>query len=194
MVKPRSKSRGHEEDSNQGLILGALACGLIGVGAALFLSSKKGKCLREDIADTYDNLSDKAYELKNSLFGHRETFMDKVHNWVTPEEHSHTNLVIGSVAGGLLGATAIYFACKQSGVSCQDLIHKAQILIPKDLRRKSERWLNKTKDTLEKVSSAIHQFEDELEDPSESRESPLHGVVELANLGYRLFNTIKGRR
>lgn len=193
MVKSRSK--GNVDGGNQALAIGAVAGGLLGLGVTLFLTSKKGKHLCSDMYETYQNLSDKASDLKDDLMEQSEDLMEKVQNWVSPEEqHSNTNLIIGSIAGGLLGATAIYFACQQSGMSCQSFINKAQVMLPKDLKKKSECWLQKTKETLEKLTNALNQFEENVEETVHSKESKVQGIVDLANLGFRLFNSIKQRR
>lgn len=60
-------SEEEEEECNKDLLIGGLAGGVLGAVVALLLAPKAGEDLRQDLMDTYEDVSDKTQEFANSL-------------------------------------------------------------------------------------------------------------------------------
>lgn len=175
------------ESDNSLLLIGAIAGGLLGAGAAAFLSSEKGQEWCEDLSCACQNLSDKVSDkacgLKENIRNRKEDFIDKIQGWggTTRCRRSHPNLFLGGAAGGLLSAAALYLLCQKYGIcSTSD---------------KEETWMNRAKSMLQKVQNALeNECEECQEQTDNSKETGLNNIIDLAHFGVRLFNLVKQRR
>jgi gas vesicle protein len=56
-----------EEESSRDLIIGGLVGGIVGAALGLMLAPKSGEALRHDIADTYDDISERTHEFADNM-------------------------------------------------------------------------------------------------------------------------------
>lgn len=72
----------HEPADRTNLTIGAIAGGILGISAILFLSSESSKGIRDRIADTIETLSDKAHSFEDMAHDAAESFEDRISPWV----------------------------------------------------------------------------------------------------------------
>ena len=96
-----------EKNSNNHFVLGTLIGGALAGVATLLLAPKRGCELREDISDTF---SEKYDQLSDALEDYSPRRL-----WEPEPETNHTSLVVGSVVGGLLAATAALLLAPRTG-------------------------------------------------------------------------------
>lgn len=118
-------------------IIGAAVGSLLGSVAALLVAPKSGKKLRQEIRDTYCDLSEKAEDLAhkgrkaaytigshtNEWAGKARSAVDdakkSVRSWISDEEeegdHPAQDFLVGSLVGGILGAVAGLLLAPKSG-------------------------------------------------------------------------------
>jgi gas vesicle protein len=126
----------HYHVNTKEFVVGAVVGSLLGSVAALLVAPKSGKGLREDICDTYCNLSDKTHDLarKGRSFARnascqtcdwaskaRSAFDGArryVKGWRATEEEEEQctkDFLIGGIAGGILGAVVGLLMAPKSG-------------------------------------------------------------------------------
>lgn len=100
-------------DRKTNFVVGTLLGGAVGTIAALLLAPKSGCDLRQDIADTYDDVTDNVTR--------------RLPNFRKKEESSNTGLMLGGIAGGALGiAAALLFTPIAGRRIRKRIINKAQ--------------------------------------------------------------------
>lgn len=193
-----------EPSSITRIMLSVVAGGVVGATTALLLAPKSGKKLRGDLYDAYEDMSDRGREFINdavdrgqcaakSAGEYADNMKTAARDFIrkAPEASSpNVNLIIGAVAGGCLGAAAIYLlSSKENEVDFAQKIRAAGSKIS------STNWL----DTARNVLDTIQQKVNGQHNGSEMEEG-VHGhnkmqeVLEFASLGLRLWENIKKRR
>lgn len=66
-----------EEQTTRDLLIGGLIGGVLGAAVALMLAPKSGEDLRQDIADTYDHVSDRTHEFVDHMAKNGKAFAKK---------------------------------------------------------------------------------------------------------------------
>lgn len=207
----RAKFREYERsNSNYTFLYGILAGGIAGAAAALLLAPKTGKQIRKKIKDTYDDISEKIEDTKDSLVDQGEDLIETAQGWMSGSD-TKSNIIIGGITGGLfLGAVAAFIlAYKSQGRDAYEaFVEKAQEfakhlkshseVIPQEFRNKAEKWLHKANCVLNSLEKALknghesHAYDD-IEEEVEGH-SPVNQFLDLADLGMRIFHTLKHRR
>jgi gas vesicle protein len=72
----------HQPADHTNLTIGAIAGGILGISAILFLSSESSKGIRERLAETIETLSDKAHTFEDMAHDAAENFEDRISPWV----------------------------------------------------------------------------------------------------------------
>lgn len=169
------KQKSETDKFVKGLVIG----GVVGAALYLFASSKKGEEWQEDINDVYHDLSKKAVKATKKLRESGEDLYEdyskgllkKAHHISTPPK----NVLIGSIAGGLLGIAAVYFLSNSRPES--------------KFLASSESWVKKAKSVLDTIDSAIAKEEDS----EPEKNTIVDDALQLATLGIRLYNNYKER-
>ena len=181
MLKDKSVKHVKNEHSKM-LFLGTIAGSLLGAGLTFFLTQKGGKHYRNQVYDTYNSFSEKANELKDN-------FLNNTSHSKSAETHKF-NLVIGGITGALIGAAAIaYFTNKNNSEAF--LKHSAGF-IPENLKSKTGYWVKQAKNIINTVDHVLDEDES-TEESTSSQSNMVDDLVELANVGMRLFQSYKQR-
>jgi gas vesicle protein len=95
------------EDKHQGknFLIGTIVGGLAATAAALLLAPKSGFDLRQDISDKYSQISD-SIDL--------ESLISSLSSSEEPKK-SNTGLILGGIAGSVLGGVAAFLLATKSG-------------------------------------------------------------------------------
>lgn len=75
-----------EEDTSRDLLIGGVVGGIVGAALGLLLAPKSGEDLREDIADTYEDISDRTREFADNVSKRGKSFAkttsSKANKWL----------------------------------------------------------------------------------------------------------------
>ena len=217
-------------------IVGAAVGSLLGSVAALLMAPKSGKRLRQDLNDMYCDLSDSTCDLtrkgkylarsvgnqacdwtgkaKGLVDGAKKSLCGLVSCEEECEEEGTRDLIIGGVAGSVLGAAiALLLAPKSGDKFRQDIVDTYEDAIDRtqdyaqQLRKKGRGYAKKAQSKTNKwlafAKEAIDGFTDEVEDRSEDLtdavkklipNEKIHELLDWADLGYRLWQGVKSRR
>lgn len=180
---------------SQRLVMGLIAGGLIGAGAALILTPKSGKQLRRHLSDVCQNLAETTDEIKESLLQRGEEFIDSAQEWTkSPQSPSTISLAIGGITGCALGATIAILISHQNEKTCTNPRNhfKEASRFSHDIGLKAQTWISNAKSFVDTMHDVLHT--EEAESKPTSGSSPIHEILELASLGARLFQNFKNRR
>ncbi|MBA3958555.1 MAG: YtxH domain-containing protein [Parachlamydiaceae bacterium] len=189
--------------NNNDLLKGALIGGVLGGVAALFLASKSGKELRNDICEGYDNITCKGQELANDIKEKGNSFLHVFGKEIEEEEESDYNsFLIGGAIGAVIGATAALLLAPQSGDRLRT-----------QLGDQYEAIRDKAEDFVEGVGTTGEHAFDQLQDwkdtfftiaeklSSHGSKKGKHGshskfsdLSDWANLGIRLYQQLQNRK
>lgn len=177
----------HPSHNNGGKIAGALVIGTILSAAAAFLiTTKKGKKIRHDLVDIYDDIS------------------EQTHYFIKPKKGNNRNLLIASVAGGILGISAIAFLASHAGQNFRDnltttfkrISDKTSSLANEleevaedtvgNLEEKITPWVKIAGD----LASTLSAFSNK-KNTRYKHQSAVDTVADWAGLGIRLFQSLK---
>lgn len=214
-------------------VVGAVVGSLLGSIAALLAAPKSGKNLCQDICDAYcdasektQNLAKKGSSLAKSMGCQTCDWTSKakstvegvgksVKEWISGEEqieeHEGTrDLLIGGLAGGLLGAVVGLLLAPKSGErlrqdivdNYEDVSEKAERLAKKGksfartASSRADKWLNFAKHFVEELTeNAQDTGEDWVEKAKELvHNDRLSEIMDWAALGFRVWQGIKSKR
>ncbi len=179
----KKEVRSNNEVSN--LLLSAAAGGVLGAAAALLLAPKAGAQLRQDILDTYSDVSDKTQDL-----------VDVASRYVSQPKRSSNGrllLLIGAIGGGLLGASAGRLLSNNEKL--EPSFTRRMTQAGKSFAENSVDWIDTAKDVLNTLSQTIHQDGQQAEEADEEEEkNPLREVINWANLGFQVWQNLSKRR
>lgn len=89
-------SEEEEEDTTRDLLIGGLIGGVLGAAVGLLLAPKPGEELRHDLAETYEDLSDKAQDFTNNVTKRGKSFaktaQSKANKWLSLAQSVVENL------------------------------------------------------------------------------------------------------
>jgi hypothetical protein len=167
------------------LFLLTAAGGLLGVTAGLLLAPKSGKRLRQDLHDTYDNMTEKGAEYLDNA---RETATQ----WIGEEYPSNTHLAMGLIGGGILGAAAIYLLTRDEEES-QSFAQRFRTLG----RSASEKitsgdWVDTAREFLDQLRENGHPEETRAKF-SESVQDGSNELLKWANIGLSIWQNLQKR-
>jgi gas vesicle protein len=183
------------------IMLGVAAGGIVGVTTALLLAPKAGKRLRGELYNAYEDISERSKDFINDAMDKGQTavkstgeFADNVKATArefmrnTPDiSNPNVNLLIGALAGGCIGAAAIYMLSHKEIES--DFATKI-----KAAGRGASHWIDTARDVLGSIQSTAnnlqHNGSEILDDVQNNK---MHDVLEFASLGLRLWENIKKR-
>jgi gas vesicle protein len=159
---------------NPGVVGTLVAGGLLGVAAALLLTTKKGQEIQDGISDFYHDASDKFDDLSDQVIEKSTQVSKGITDkfcCAQPRCQKNLNLVIGGIAGGVLGIVA---ALAISGERLEDFRnHVAHTF--EDLSGKAH-------DIGEGVGEKAHHFAENLEDQ----------VSYWTNVAHQVIGMVKG--
>jgi gas vesicle protein len=214
MVKIKSmESNACSQNHLNNLLISATAGTIIGATTALLFAPKSGRRLRDDIYRTYEDLSEKGQDLMDDVVERGQKAADTASDYAediknsasnlfgsTTQDNSNTNLLIGAIGGGVLGLAAVLFLLQSRNQENGDegllnKINKAGKLAKKN----SAHWVETARDLLETISSKVseplqHNGSVSHEDESEDSHSTLHNVMDLASVGFKVWQNMKKRR
>lgn len=196
-------TRNHQSTShaNQNILLGVLAGTIVGAIAAAVISSPKGKEIREDLFDAYQDASKKVSSAAQNLSEKSHEFSDRfLHRNHRPSEN--LNLTIGAIAGGVLGISAIVFLTSDSAKGIREqVVHSFECLSDKahdfeDMAHSAaESFEGNVASWVKKVDKLINAFNEK--DFSHSKRNgtsghqPLDKILDWAVVAAQLFQSLK---
>ncbi len=210
--------------NSKGFLIGATIGGL----TALLIAPKAGRKLREDLHDVYCDLSEKTHSMASNIgktgksiaknFGYQtgdwtdkaREMIDDVSCWVQSNGNHHArDLIIGGVAGGVIGTVAGLLLAPKSGSELrQDLadvsedfagqMSKTSQNVAKHARSQANDWLDLAKQIVNNLTETIEDVGENAaakgKEFSQASHSRLNEVMELASLGFRLWQNMKKKR
>jgi gas vesicle protein len=220
---------------SKGFLVGATVGGLVAGITALLIAPQSGSRLRKGIAETCSDLSDhtcdmakKSKSLVKDIQHQGSDWMDCaksainkisccMHTSASCEEedyeHCGRDLLIGSIAGGILGAAAGLILAPKSGEEMrqgfidtyEDVSEKAHDLtqnfskkgksLAKASRSKSYKWMDLAKNLLDEYTHGLQDKAEELtEDAKETlnhTQQRISDIMEWTSLGVKLWQTLK---
>ena len=217
-------------------LIGAAIGGILGTTAALMAAPKSGKKIREDICDAYCDISDKTHDAidnvtkkskcfikkmnsnASDLSGKTKNFMDNITEWISheqdeAEEFNARDLLIGSIAGVVLGATAGLLLAPKSGPELRNEINEAydnladkthdmvnqfskkEKVAAKKIKTSANKWLSIAQNLVEHITeNAQDTGEEVIEKGKEWLDSKnVKDAMDWASLGLRIMQHIKKR-
>lgn len=217
-------------------LIGAALGGLLGTVTALMVAPKSGKRLRQDIADIYSDISEKTQDTVDDLTKKSKTMVKKVNdcscdiadkakclvhgvsNWMGSkeeliEDHSTKDLVLGSIAGGILGAVAGLLLAPKPGVElredleetynnladstqevAKDLTKKGK-KVAKNITNQTNEWLSLAKDVVDQFTGNVEEIGEDVVAKGKKlfNAHSLDDIKEWATLGMRIWHHMKKR-
>lgn len=181
----------YDSMNSRDLLIGAAAGGLIGAVAALLMAPESGEDLRDDICDTYCNVSNKGKSLAKSISDSTRCMMDHVscgiNKWncddaMCAEEEccDYTKMLVGAAAGIGVGAIAGLLMAPKAGNRMRkdlsdaydDMSDKAQDFakyaskkgnrIVKNARSQVEDWADIAQQVVSQFTDGAHDRTDEV--------------------------------
>lgn len=182
----------------QALLFGAVAGGLLGAGSALMFAPKEGKQFRQGLSSTYHGLADRATSFKDNLVQHGNDLMGK-----SKETSSNTAIILGGLAGGLiLAGTAFYLMQRPESLNkIYDALSEKTEEFTDNLQESSQEikakagcWMKNAINILDRIHNTLHDGEEKIEQTSANLSERINDVMDLANVGIRLFQKFSNRR
>ena len=210
MTKLKSMERRTSISQNQitNLFLSAAAGGIVGLSAALLMAPKSGQKLRNDIYETYEDLTERGQDLAHDIAhkGKRaahaaacyaEDLKDSASSLLERESTTNRNIMIGVIGGGLLGAAAVLLMNQNSDdeESLSHRLREAGRSAKENIQ--SMDWVDTAKEILETINNKVNplhngSISEAVEDFQERH--GLQDVLKWANMGLNLWQNVKKRR
>lgn len=170
-------------------IAGTIVGGILGGIAGLLLAPKSGCELRKDIEDAYHQASEKLEDLVDGMKSGVDeiTDIDKLKKKAKKKlldfeeeisgEGSKKTLILGAIAGGVLGATAMLLMGSRVSIGGGEY------------RNTAERWKTVARQLANRLA-------DNLEEPKNGTQAPplVDEIVDWASLGIRTIQKLRGQR
>lgn len=178
------------------LFLLTAAGGLLGVTAGMLLAPKSGKRLRQDLCDTYEDITEKGEELVHHAAEKGSEYVNNVrdtaHEWMGEEGTSNTTILMGLAGGALLGATAIYLLTKESQEP-EGILDKVKAA-GKSAGEKlsSGEWIETAREFLDKVSETTHP-KPAVNKVKDSTQETMNELFKWANVGFSVWQNLQKR-
>ncbi len=180
-------------DLIKGTLIGICLGGVLG----LFLAPKSGKEIQEDILAGYNKMNAQSHQFADNFKEYANSFID----YLQGVDHSHEpkKFIYGGLAGLVLGVLAGLILAPQSGNKLRER-----------LLDEYDHIYDNAKDVMKSFRKGKHNFEDKLEDwkdifvtildkVSQPKLKNFNGehvnkILDWADLGLRLYNTVQNRR
>lgn len=198
--EPASSFSTHSQNLLGGLLIGAL----VGIGGAFLIKSRAGEKIKRDLCDIYDGACDKVGNFTHDIAEKSEELTHGIKKHFCNNKSSATskNFLIGSIAGGVLGISAIaWLTSDMSKGFRKNFCHTFECLTDKtrEIADEIEDTTEEVVDNLENrlngwvkiASKLIHNFSDTTHKNVKDAHMNLDKVVDWAVLGIRLFNSLK---
>lgn len=229
----------HQMHSREFLI-GAAVGSVVGTVAALLMAPKAGKRLRQDLCDAYCDLSDKTHDAMDQVSRKGKSFAKNVgcrtgdwtcraksameglskgvRAWSHEDEEEEgeccRDLLVGGLAGGILGAVAGLLLAPKSGDDLrQDIadtyhdvserthdmaydVSKKGKAFAKRARSKTNKWLDLAKQVVEELTEDVEDTTEEWAEQAKHlvNNSRVHDMMDWASLGFRVWKNLKAKR
>ncbi len=191
------------------LFLSAAAGGLLGAATALLCTPTTGQKLRRQLADTFDDLSDKGQDVVHDFTAKGKNAVDCasdclqglkcVTSYFTGKNSkslpANTNMLIGAVGGGILGAAAILLLATKDKEDCCGITQKIKQAGESAKKKfKPLDWIETAKDLIQAFQDKAGDVVEEVEEKGEQGKQYLSNIVDWASLGLRVWQNTKSRR
>jgi len=197
--------KSHQSHSQRKVLGGLLLGSLIGAGAA-YLLSNSGRPLRSKLGEMYLNVSEQAQDIAEELARRTGEVSEEVSNHFfdgEPRSQENLNWLVGSVAAGVLGITALVLYNRRGEPSVRDKLLSNIHNFTKKSHRVANNIEESARDVAEnfegRVSSWIdiaQRFIDNIDGCAEKvcekpnrEDSTIDKVVDWAAFGLRLYQT-----
>jgi len=213
MAKIKQTEQNESSSQASNLLISATAGTIIGATAALLLTPKSGKRLRNDLYEAYENISEKGQDIIEDVVERGQKVADSASEYAanikdgaanmlgtSQNSTSNTNLILGALGGGILGAAAIFLLLpSHDDDNTEGLTSKIKAAAKS---AKKINWIETAKDIMETIQSKVSDYpqhngsvaaEEEDEEGSHEK-STFHDVLKLASTGLRLWQNVKKRR
>jgi len=187
------------------LIGGVIAGSLLGVGAALLLTTKKGQEIQDNLCCMYNDASDKMEDISDRIVEKSSQYTNALTGkFQKKRSQNHLNLAIGGIAGGVLGIIAAMTLTGDSlddlrshvVTTFEDLSEKASDFT-EDVSEKAEDLAETLQGQINYWSSLANQVICAVKGEGSCKSSKANGkpnlgqFVDWATLGVRLFQSIR---
>lgn len=197
----------HEDSQLKFFLFSAAAGTVIGAATALLAAPKTGKKLRKDLYDTYENITEQGQEFFQDAVDKGQyaakaagQYMDDIKeaaknlvSYAPEASNSNINLLVGALAGGCIGAAAVFWLSpKAEEESFTQKIKEASRTARESLN--SVDWVDTARDVIETIYNKVnsnHHNGSTVE--GYKGQSKIQDALELANVGLRLWDNIKKR-
>lgn len=213
----------HKQMHTREFIVGAVVGSLLGSVAALLAAPKAGKKLRQEICDTYCDLSERTQDFakrgkslaqsfgtqSNQWAGKAKQAVEgakkSVKGWMGQEEEeeedgSTRDLLIGGLAGGIVGAAIGLLLAPKAGDELRhdlvetydDMSDKTQAFA-KTTRSKANKWLNLARQVVDDLSEEAQDKGEDLVEKAKGliNHKRIHDVLDWVALGARAWQSVK---
>jgi gas vesicle protein len=162
-------------------LLGAVLGGLLGGTASILMAPKSGRELREDLSDTYDDMTEKAHELANHM----------KHN-SNGTNHDVNSLVLGGLAGATIGTITALLATPKSGKDLRDGLLGTTNKWAKNLNRVSKSVARNAGEHAGDFKEIVKEIAEKLMEKGEKKygasfHNRVDDILDFANIGLRLI-------
>ncbi len=227
----------HQMHSREFLV-GAAVGSIVGTVAALLMAPKAGKRLRQDLCDAYCDLSEKTHDMMDQVSKRGKSFaknvrcrtddwacraksaMDSISSGAKAWQHEDEDeeccrdLLIGGLAGGILGAVAglllapkpgdelrhdiaeTYHDVSERTHDMMDDASKRGRAFVKKARSRTNKWLDLAKNVVDELTEDVEDTTEEWVDRAKKmvNNNHLHDVMDWASLGFRVWRGLQNKR
>lgn len=196
-----AKNNQTTSDGNRHILTGLLVGTIVGAIAAALIGSPKGKEIREDLYHSCADASKKVCNAAQALSEKSHDLSDRFLGCNHRSSHN-LNLIIGAVAGGIIGVSAIIFLTSESTKSLRDQVTHSFECISSQAKD-FEDAAHSTADSLQenaacwvkKVDRLINILNEKKFSQSKKEDSayhePLNKILDWAVVAAQLFQSLK---
>lgn len=185
---------------NQALIGGALLGALVGIGGAFLIDSKLGEKVKRGINDFYEDACDKVEDFAEQMAEKSGGIAEEVKcRLFNKQRSSKVPLVIGSIAGAILGVTAIAWLTSENSKEFRNNVSHTFESLTDKTREFAENMQDSTEDVVERFGQRCTpwiKIAQKLMGNTNSKKRKnidvtLDNAVDWITTGIQLFNSIK---
>lgn len=185
---------------SQGVAGGVLIGTALGALTVFMLNSKTGKKVKDNITDLYGDVAEKAQDWSHNMSEKSQEYADMLAG--KKKKNSKNILIVGAIAGGIIGVTAAVLFTTESGKDAKNaLLHTFQSLTDKT-HNIANNIQNTTQDVVEnledrvsswvKIAQKLVKNLDQKVPHHEIEEGiTIDKVLDWTILGIRLFQSLK---
>jgi gas vesicle protein len=198
----RLKRESTSSEFNPAIIGGILTGTIIVAAAALFLNSKRGRQLKDELGEFCQDAKEKIHDFSDQIIEKSDHLF---HNSKQNDSQNRINWIIGGVAGGIIGISAAVLYTTDSGSRMREHVAHVIDYLPNRAQELRE-------DVEEKACELIESFEDKIANwvkiaqnviematnnveecvkPKKNQKHSSKSFLDLASLGIRLLQSLK---